>query len=90
MDLEYLKLMNNSTASTMACVPALSHREELEIGVAIASELIDYVWDGKLSQSEIREELRQVVREIGIGHTDEHLAEVTVRRLRHTLEYQLD
>lgn len=74
----------------MAYAPALSHREALEIGVAIASELIDYVWDGKLSQSEIREELRQVVREIGIGHTDEHLAEVTVQRLRHTLEYQLD
>ena len=69
----------------MAYAPILSAREELEIGVAIASELIDCVWDGKLSQSEIRLELRQVVREIGIGHTDEHLAEVTVQRLRHNL-----
>ena len=69
----------------MAYAPALSHREELEIGVMIASELIDYLWDGKLSSSEIREMLREVVREIGIGHTDEHLAEVTVHQLRHNL-----
>ena len=74
----------------MAYAPILTAREEIEIGVAIASELIDYVWDGKLSSREIRLELREVVREIGNGHTDEHLAEVTVQRLRHTLEYQLD
>lgn len=73
------------TKQTMAPITTLTAREELEIGVAIASELIDYVWDGKLSQSEIREELRQVVLEIGNGHTDEHLAEVTIQRLRHDL-----
>jgi len=69
----------------MAPITTLTPREELEIGVMIASELIDYVFDGKLDSSEIRETLREVVREIGNGHTDKHLAEVTVQRLRHNL-----
>ena len=73
----------------MAPITTLTAREELEIGVMIVSELIDYVWDGKLDPSEIRETLRQVVREIGIGHTDEHLAEVTIQRLRQDLKSRI-
>jgi hypothetical protein len=69
----------------MAPTACLSPREELEIGVMIASELIEYIYEGKLDPSEIREALREVVREIGNGHTDRHLAEVTTRRLLHQL-----
>jgi hypothetical protein len=49
----------------------LSFREEIEIGVSIASELIDLVWEGKVSSSEIRSTLREVVEEEGVGHTDD-------------------
>ena len=73
------------TKQTMAPITTLTAREELEIGVMIASELIDYLWDGKLASNEIKKTLREVVREIGNGHTDEYLAEVTVQRLRHDL-----
>lgn len=63
----------------------LSAREELEIGVMIASELIGLIYEDKITSSEIRSTLREVVEEIGIGHTDEHLASVTVHRIRHNL-----
>jgi hypothetical protein len=68
-------------------IKTLSPREELEIGVMISSseELIDYVLAGRLDTSEIREALREVVSEIGVGHTDEYLTEVTVNRIRHDL-----
>lgn len=69
----------------MTTTSTLSARKELEIGVAIASELIDYLWDGKLTSNEIRETLREVVREVGIGHTDEYFAEMVIHRLRHDL-----
>ena len=60
-------------------------RQELEIGVMIAGELIDLIYDGKISTSGIRSALREVVEEIGSGHTDEHLATVTIHRIRHNL-----
>jgi hypothetical protein len=77
----------NTNETTMAATSELSFREELEIGVMIASgeQLIDYIYDGKIDSSEVRYCLRQVVSEIGIGHTDEHLAEVTTHRILHEL-----
>jgi hypothetical protein len=63
----------------------LSPREELEIGVMIASELIELIYKEKITSSEIRSILREVVEEIGIGHTDDHLVSVTVHRIRHNL-----
>ena len=62
-----------------------SPREELEIGVMIASELIELIYEDKISPSEVRSTLREVVEEIGIGHTDGHLASVTIHRIRHNL-----
>lgn len=63
----------------------LSPRKELEIGVMIAGELIELIYDDKITTSEIRSTLREVVEEIGIDHTDEHLVSVTVHHIRHTL-----
>lgn len=63
----------------------LSSREEVEIGVMIASELIELIYEDKITPSEIRSTLREVVEEIGIGHTDEHLASVVIHRIRHDL-----
>jgi hypothetical protein len=63
----------------------LSPREEIEITVMICGELSDYIFDNKLHTGEIRSTLREVVEEIGIGHTDDHLANVTVHRIRHNL-----
>lgn len=63
----------------------LTPREELEIGVMIAGELIELIYDEKITTSEIRSTLREVVEEIGNGHTDEHLATVTIHRIRHNL-----
>lgn len=63
----------------------LSPREELEIGVMIASELIELIYEDKITPSEIRSTLREVVEEIGIGHTDRHLAIATIHRIRHNL-----
>jgi hypothetical protein len=65
----------------MTAITTLTARQELEIHVAIGSELFDYVFDGKLASSEITETLREVVREIGNGHTDEYLTEVTIQRI---------
>ena len=67
----------------MAAITTLTARKEIEIGVAIAAELIDFAEaDGKpLSSSEIREALREVVRDIGLGHTDEYLVEMTIQRI---------
>lgn len=71
----------------MTTTSELSFREELEIGVMIASSdpIVDYVHEGKLDSSEIRYFLRKVVSEIGVGHTDAHLAEVTTHRILHEL-----
>ena len=63
----------------------LSPRKELEIGVMIAGELIELIYDEKITPYEIRYTLREVVDEIGSGHTDEHLATVTIHRIRHDL-----
>jgi hypothetical protein len=63
----------------------LSPREELEIGVMIAGELIELVHDGKVSTSEIRSYLRDVVSEVGIGHTDNELCDMTINRIRRDL-----
>jgi hypothetical protein len=60
----------------------LSHREELMIGVSIASELIDLIQDRKICPSEIRTALREVVEEEGIGHTNDFFVERVVARLR--------
>ena len=71
--------MNETTSMTAAA--ELTFRKELEIGVMIASELIEYVDAGKLDSSEIRATLREVVAEQGIGHTDEVLTEMTIQRI---------
>ena len=63
----------------------LSPREELEIGVMIAGELIELIYDDKITTSEIRSTLREVVEEIGIGYDDGHLASVTINRILHNL-----
>ena len=63
----------------------LSPRKELHIGVMIAGELIELIYDEKITTSEIRSTLREVVEEIGIGHADIHLATVTIHRIRHNL-----
>ena len=63
----------------------LSTREEVEIGVMIAGELIELIYNEKITPYEIRYTLREVVDEIGSGHTDEHLATVTIHRIRHNL-----
>lgn len=63
----------------------LSHREENEIGVMIASNLIEYIFDGKLTPLQIHNTLREVVEEIGIGHTDGHLVFVTQNRIIYNL-----
>jgi hypothetical protein len=69
----------------MTAAAELTFRKELEIGVMIASELIEYVDAGKLDSSEIRATLREVVAEQGTGHTDEYLAEVTTHHILHEL-----
>jgi hypothetical protein len=51
----------------------------------ISSEFMDSIYDGKLSTSEVRSTLREVVQEVGIGHTDDHLVELAVHRIRHNL-----
>lgn len=63
----------------------LSQRKEIQICVMITGELIDLVYDEKITPSEIRSALREVVEEIGTGHTDEHLASVTIHNIRHNL-----
>ena len=65
----------------------LEPRKELEIGFDImASEgIFDLVYDKKLDPSEVRETLREVVREVGVGYTDRQLAEMTAARLLHDL-----
>lgn len=63
----------------------LTFREENEIGLMIAGELIELVFNEQLNSSEIKSTLREVVNEIGIGHTDEHLKSVTIQRILHNL-----
>jgi hypothetical protein len=63
----------------------LSPSKELEIGVMIAGELIELIYDEKITPYEIRSTMREVVDEIGTGHTDDHLATVTIHRIRHNL-----
>jgi hypothetical protein len=63
----------------------LSPRKELEIGVMVAGELIELIYDEKITTSEIRSTLREVVEEIGTGYDDGHLASVTINRIRHNL-----
>jgi hypothetical protein len=72
---------------SQATLQMLSFREELEIGVMIASDeaIVDYVLAGRLDTSEIRATLREVVQEVGVGYTDRQLAELTVSRLQHDL-----
>lgn len=72
--------MENTSAHNM-----LSFREEVEIGVMISSELMDLIQAGHLDSSEVRTTLREVVAEVGIGHTDRALAEMTVHSIRHEL-----
>lgn len=60
----------------------ISHREELELGVMIASEFMPEIHDGKLDSSMIRSALREVVEEIGAGHTDDVLVEKTVQHIK--------
>jgi hypothetical protein len=49
----------------------LTFLEEFKIGVSIAAELIDLIYYDKVTTSEIRSTLRDVVMEEGIGHTDD-------------------
>lgn len=65
----------------------LSPRKELEIGfdAMCHSALFELVYDRKIDPSEVRCALREVVQEVGIGHTDEHLVELTVHRILHDL-----
>lgn len=71
---------NTATAQSM-----LSPREELEIGLMVCDKLKDLLFSGKLSPSEVRSELREVVQEVGVGYTDEDLVQMTVSRLLHDL-----
>jgi hypothetical protein len=73
--------MSKDKTTSMTAATELTFREEIEIGVMIASELIDYILAGKIDSSEIRAALREVVAEQGNGHTDEVLAEMTVQHI---------
>ncbi len=83
----YIRLMSKDKTTSMTAAPELTFRKELEIGVMITSGelIVDYVLAGRIDSSEIRYFLRRVVNEIGIGHTDEYLAEVTTHRVLHEL-----
>jgi S-adenosylmethionine synthetase len=63
----------------------LSIREENEIGVMVASNLIDHIFDECVTPLQIRNTLREIVEEIGIGHTNGHLAFVTQNRIIYKL-----
>ena len=65
----------------------LTPRKELSIGFDImaSKELSELVYDRKLDSSEVRETLREVVQEVGVGHTDARLVEMTVHRILHNL-----
>lgn len=73
--------------NTAASQPMLEPRKELEIGFNIMCKdgIFDLVHDKKLDPSEVRETLREVVREVGTGYTDRQLAEMTAARLLHDL-----
>jgi hypothetical protein len=75
--------LNNERETTLAAIGTLTPREELEIGVMIATEFMPQIHDGKLDSSEVREALREVVREVGIGYPDCILAEKTVAYINH-------
>ena len=68
--------------TTPNSLPMLSPREELDIGVMVSSELMFLIQEGKLTSSDVRSALREVVQEVGIGHTDDCLVELTVHRIR--------
>ena len=72
---------------TATCFPMLTPRKELSIGFDImaSKELSELVYDRKLDSSEVRETLREVVQEVGVGHTDARLVEMTVHRILHNL-----
>jgi hypothetical protein len=59
----------------MSAINYLTPREELEIGVSISAELIDLIYDIKVTTSEIRSTLREVVEVEGAGHTDDFFIE---------------
>lgn len=68
----------------------LSAREEIEIGVMVASELSDLVQEGEVNNDFIRFILREVTQEIGIGHTDSHLSSLTAGRIRRIVDRSRD
>lgn len=72
---------------TATAQPMLEPRKELEIGfdTMCMDGVFDLVYDKKLDPSEVRETLREVVREVGVGYTDRQLAEMTAARLLHDL-----
>jgi hypothetical protein len=69
----------------MTMTDFLPPRKEFEIGVMVAGELIEFIYDEKITPSEIRSTLREVVEEIGIEYDDGHLASVTIHRILHDL-----
>lgn len=59
----------------MLAYTSLTIREENELHVAIASNLIDHVSDGTISHLTIRESLRSTMATIGVGHTDDFIVQ---------------
>lgn len=74
--------------NTAAAQPMLDPRKELELGfdiIASSEQIFDLVYSGKIDPSEVRETLRELVQEVGVGYTDRELAEMTAARLLHDL-----
>lgn len=55
----------------MAATNQLSVREENEICVAIAGELVDDIENGRVTHQQIREYLKECAAMYGNGHTDD-------------------
>jgi hypothetical protein len=73
--------------NTSSALPMLHPRKVLSIGFDImcSKELFELVYDRKLEPSEVRETLREVVQEVGVGHTDARLVEMTIHRILHNI-----
>ncbi len=70
------------TETSFGSIQCLSAREENELCVSIAGELIDLLDNGAVSHSEIRNSLRECVLINGNGHTDDYFVNHVVNYLR--------
>lgn len=78
---------NPMTETSFGSIKCLSAREENELCVSIAGQLIDLLDNGTVTHSEIRNRLREFVQIHGNGHTDDFFIELVVNWLRLTPEH---